>query len=120
MINKNINVLTSLTKQLYCLGYKKYANYVKKVISKAIATKCIAAFKNPIQLSMNDSISYFEYNVSSPNQMLAAIPLILSKKHNEVWFLQKRYQLPAHNKLLSIKLIEEKNAGNIICECYLE
>lgn len=116
-----IKTILSLAETLKNRGHFDYAEKVL-ILAKKISpiTKCVAVFKYPIQVSEKSRISYFEYKVNSPEQMMAAIPQILSKKHSQVWFLGKNYQLPAQARILASRLLEEKRLGNITCECYIE
>lgn len=115
-----IDKLLLLANDLNALGYQEYSNRVKRILAKVSVTKCIASFKFPIQFSNGTRINMFEYKVSSPNQLLTAIPHMLGKKHHEVWYLNKKYELPSQANILGAKLIEEKNAGFIVCECYID
>lgn len=115
-----IKAILSLADLLKNCGHNNYANEVYKLAKKLSTTRCVAVFKYPIQLSSGSHVSYFEYKVNSSEQMMTAIPQILAKKHNEVWFLKKNYQLPAHVRILATKLLEEKMLGNIACECYID
>jgi hypothetical protein len=114
-----IKTILSLVKSLKHHGHVDYANEVFKLAKKLSLTKCVAVFKHPIK-SSNGVHSYFDYKVSSPEQRMAAIPHILSKKYDQVWFLNKNYQLPSQSKILAAKLLEEKILGNITCECYID
>lgn len=115
-----LKAILSLAVSLKNHGYSEYSDEIYKLAKKITLTKCVAVFKYPIQVSKTSRISYFEYKVGSPEQMMAAIPHVLSKKYHEVWFLGKNYQLPSHAKILASRLLEEKMLGNITCECYID
>ena len=115
-----IKTILSLAKSLQDYGHFDYADEIYKLAKKITKTKCVAVFKYPIQLSDGSRTSYFEYKVNSPEQMMAAIPQVLAKRHHQVWFLGKNYQLPAHAKILASRLLEEKMHGSITCECYID
>ena len=116
-----IKSLIKLSTLLDAHGFYQDANMIDHLIVKlSTSTKCTAIFKYPIEFIDGGHTDIFHYKSNSCGQILGAIPQVLSKKHSQVWFLKKKYELPAQARLLTVKLLEERMLGNIECECYIE
>lgn len=81
-------------------------------------TICILSFKKSIILENGKKVSMFKTKTSTPIQAISYIPIKLSKENSVIWYDATEYQLPAKNKILAIKFIEEFRNNMISVECY--
>lgn len=112
--------LLLLAAQINSIGYKKISNNLYNIFHKvAASTRCVAVLKYPISFAGGQKLSMFNYKTSSEIQMISAIPHILSKKHKQVFYCGRKYELPAQEKIMAARLLEDFNNGQIVCECYI-